>query len=397
MFDKRLMPITGINNAADYSALQKEGDYPSLQVRDAKNLNILPSGKIDMRAGIEKISELDVTTLWQSPLHGTVFAVIGDKWCVVNPANWSYEEIATIGEGQASHEILNHQVAVAGRNGLFVYNGIGAERLTIEETAPPFLAITGGSMQAGSYSLAASYVRDGKESSLSNLVEITIGENNGISVTLPLPMIEAPDCKIRLYMTNCNGKDLMRVGTYDQLSLTQEIVTMPKLGANPPFKDKSAMPTGSILRYWKGRLITANRNVLSFSEALAYHIHDERHGFIKLPQRITFVEPVEGGLWVGQVDHVLFLDGSDPKEFQLIRKSAQPPIPNSSTKISSNDIAGDLSQGSSPSVLWLAANGYVIGTTNGQCYEVQAGAIKGLSGNSGNTVVFERRVTTAIN
>ncbi|MGY2498914.1 hypothetical protein, partial [Klebsiella pneumoniae] len=83
------------------------------------------------------------------------------------------------------------------------------------------------------------------------------------------------------------------------------------------------------LKYWRGRLLIANGNVLRWSEALAYHLHDERHGFVQMPQRITFVQPVDGGIWVGQVDHVAFLAGAEPGALSLSRKASRAPIPGS--------------------------------------------------------------------
>ena len=90
----------------------------------------------------------------------------------------------------------------------------------------------------------------------------------------------------------------------------------------------------------------------AFSEPMAYHLHDERHGFVQMPQRITFVEPVDGGIWIGQVDHVAFLEGATPDALVMQRKTACAPVAGSSIQVLADTVGGDLSQGGSATVLW---------------------------------------------
>jgi hypothetical protein len=129
---------------------------------------------------------------------------------------------------------------------------------------------------------------------------------------------------------------------------------------------------------------------------MAYHLHDEKYGFVMLPQRITFIVPVEGGIWVGQVDHVVFLSGSQPNEMTFIRKTAHAPVPSSAIMVDSETVGGDISQGGAKSALWLAENGYVIGTSTGQIIELHAGTLHGITAKSGRSVRLGRRIITAL-
>ena len=61
-----------------------------------------------------------------------------------------------------------------------------------------------------------------------------------------------------------------------------------------------------------------------------------------MPQRITFILPVDGGIWVGQVTHVVFLTGNKPQDMSFQAKTTHAPVPDSAIEIDNNDI-GSLS------------------------------------------------------
>ena len=153
------------------------------------------------------------------------------------------------------------------------------------------------------------------------------------------------------------------------------------------------MPTGKYLSVWQGRLWQASANVIRFSQAMAYHLHDERHDFIQMPQAITFLEPVDGGIWVGQRDHVAFLQGINPSEFVLIRKTHQAPIEGSAVRMAietSEQISG------AQMVVWLSSVGYVAGMPDGTIAPYQSKNLKDISAKLGNSVRFNKRIITTV-
>ena len=77
-------------------------------------------------------------------------------------------------------------------------------------------------------------------------------------------------------------------------------------------------------------------------------------------------------------------------------KTTHSPVPDSAIEIDMNDIGGDISQGGGKTALWLAANGYVVGTSSGQIIELQAGILKGVTAKSGRSVRLGRRITTIV-
>jgi hypothetical protein len=116
---------------------------------------------------------------------------------------------------------------------------------------------------------------------------------------------------------------------------------------------------------------------------------------VQLPQRITFVYPVDGGLWVGQVDHVVFLRGTAPDGLALERKTSKRPVPGSAVELDA-ETAAEAAGGGQAVVAWLADNGYAMGTPDGGVIETRAGRLRGIAGNRATSIVFARRLTTAV-
>lgn len=395
MADIPLMPLAGINNVAEDAALQRGGDAARLYVRDAVNVDLTPAGKAELRPGVRRVTDAPYRHLWQSPLHRDTFATLGDQWGRVDPATWSHEPLATLGEGPVSHVVLNNLVCVAGKAGIFTYDGATAQRLTLDTPAAPLVLVGEGSLDAGAYGVAAAWLRGSLESAPSAITTVHVPASGALEITLPL-CLDTTVTGVRLYLTRPNGGELAREQDYALDAATIMVRVPPKLGAPAQFQHLSPMPTGLYLAYWRGRLLTAKANVLRFSEALAYHLHNERHGFVQMPQRITFVQPVEGGIWVGQVDHVAFLQGASPDSLSVIRKASAGPVPGSAILVPADVVGTNLAGGGSPVAVWLAENGYVAGTSEGGLVEIHSNVMRGITASAGTSVVLDRRLLTAV-
>jgi hypothetical protein len=384
------MPCKGMDNVSEDAALVQGGKEPYVFVRDAVNVNVTPAGKIEMVASGGKVTDSPYKGMWQSPLHKDVFAVFDGHWVKVSVRDWSHEQLAAIGHGDVSHAVLNNLVVVAGKHGLYTYDGRIAQPLTIQ-TPPSPIPDSAIADHTKTRSVAISWLRGSMESSLSDYVVM------GVSATMALPMVFDPTVTgVNIYSTSVGGTDMQLAGTVSRDTTSFLIESNHKLGMAAQFAHLSPMPTGKYLCYWRGRLITATANVIRFSEPLAYHLHDERHGFIQTSQRITFIQPVDNGLWVGQVDHVIFIQGTQPDDMEVSIKSAQAPIPDSAIQIASNDV-GDVSEGGNLVTVWLASNGYVAGNSAGQIVEYQARRISNISAQTSTTVRLGRRLLTAVN
>jgi hypothetical protein len=391
MAQSKLTPALGINTvSADDALVRKGGRF----VRDALNLDITPEGRADLRPSPTLVAGTPYANLWQSPLHGDVFATLRDMWVKVDPLSWECVDLAVVGEGVACHAVLNNKVVVAAPAGLFVYDGQRAEPLALP-TPPPPLVLTGqGSMLAGRYGVAVAWLRHGLESAPSPLVFVDGEADGALDITWPL-CLDATVTGMRLYITEPNGGEPLTVGDYPLGAAPLHLPLLPAPGRPSPFVHREPLPTGRYLAVWKGRLMTADTNVLRWSDALAYHLHDTRFNFILFPQRITFLVALDGGVWVGQVDHVVFLAGADPDSLTLQRKAARPPIPGSALMLPA-EYAGEASPDGGPVALWLAANGYVLGTAAGTLQEIHAQVLDNITGQRSTSVVLDGRIMTAV-
>lgn len=395
MPDVRLMPVFGINNTAEDAALYQQGEASRLYVRKAANVDVSPAGKVTSRAAVIQRSGEGYKNLWQSPLHGDVFASKDGKWLKMGMWEAPDVELADIGSGRVDHIVLNNLVCASTPNGLMTFNGSDAQRLTIDTPAKPLLMqSSGGSLLAGQYGVAVSWIRGGTESAVSDLATIQALDSSSMDVVFPFCMDESVTT-VRLYITRTDGGELLQHSEHPISTPQVTISALGKLGQAAKFRHLSPMPAGSHLCYWQGRIITASANVLRFSEAMAYHLHDERHGFIQMPQRITFIQPVGGGLWVGQVDHVAYLQGATPSEINIQRKQSQPPVPDSATIVDSEVVGGEMSAGGGQCAVWLARNGYVAGNPQGQLVELHSGILSKIHANYGSTALVGRRLYTS--
>lgn len=389
-----LFPLAGIDQEGADEALQVRGQVPRTYVRDAVNMSIAPTGGASLRPGARVVTAQPYANLWQNPLHGDAFATLGGQWGRVSPADWSFEALLDVGPGQVWHTVLNNEVVASTPRGLVRFDGQRAQLLALPTPGAPMLGISAGSLDAGSYSVAVSWLRGGMESAPSAISSVVLEAGQGISAALPW-CLEPDVTHARLYVTRTGGGVLGRGEDY-AISTTQvDLPALPAVGSPPPFRHMSPMPAGRYLAYWRGRLLVATANVLRFSQALAYHVHDERHDFVQLPQRITFVQPVDGGIWVGQHDHVLFLRGAAPDELTVERKACAAPVPGSASAAPA-DLLGELGQGGAGGAVWLARNGYVLGSAGGQIQEIHAGRLNAVHGTRGATALHGPRLVSAV-
>ena len=373
-------------------------------VRIANNIDINPNGTIELRSGKDKVSDMSIHHLWQSPLHKDVFGLYDGYWCVVNPYDWTVKKLTEIGNTPLYHALVNNRVVVAGQHGLYEYDGQTAKPLTIPTPPLPVVQGTKQGQDFGEYVsgldetthrartrvIAISYLVGQKEGGLSSTVKI-----DADSVTITLPMVfDRAITHINIYITEQGGAELKLLASVPKDTTEYRFDTGVILGKPATTQHLDSMMTGKYLALWRSRLVVAKSNVIYFSEPLNYHLTDERHNYIAMPQRVTFLEVVEGGIWVGQTTGVAFLQGVDIDEMTISHKAVQAPIADSSTQMPSETV-GELSNGGSTVALWLSANGYCVGTSDGSVVEYHAGVMNGITG-IGSTVQVGQRVVTAI-
>ena len=396
------MPIMGMDNVRPDEAMQVTGDSGRLHVREAVNVNVSEAGKVSLRDGARHVTGSKYESLWQSPLHKDVFGVLGSNLVKVNTVDWSHDVIGRVGHN-VRYCLLNNKVCISSTLGLMLFDGVQLRSLTIETPPVPKVNTSAqGALKAGKYTVAISWVGDVESAASESMtVEITgtvdsFDTYSSGSITVELPTVYDASVKaVRVYVSSRDGTQLMRYGEYDSATTIVEITNVEAVTAPMKFSHMAPMPAGDYLRLWKGRLVVATRNIIRFSEPLAYHIHDARYGYVAMPQRVTFIEPVEGGVWVGQGTHVVFLRGSSPSEFVFELGSNIAPVPNSAILIES-DVSNDASQGGRWCAMWLSERGYMLGTPEGHMLEYQSKNLQGITGVDSSTVRIDERIVTIV-
>ena len=388
---KRLTPLRGLDNVSDDESMSSFGRKPFVKLRDAVNVNISSSGRVQLRETGAVVTETPYKNLWNSPLHGDTFGTLNGELVKINPVDWSHESLNIELKGSVNYLVVNNFIIISDALALYKYDGASVIKLTIETPPEPMVRLSIGSLLDGTYTVAIAWSKDGRESGLSSSVSLN-GEG-GIELILPYNYSEDAD-QVVIYMTKRNGSELLKVATVAVNTATFTISSDKDLTRAAQFQHLSPMRTGKFLNLWRGRLLTADKNMLYFSQALNFHLCDERYDYIAFPQRVTFVEPVESGIWVGQSNTVVFLSGTDVKELNLVQTGVKPPVPGTALRVNS-DLLGELSAGLE-SILWLAENGYCIGTPSGNLIEAHANTLKGIAAKGGQSVRFDDRIVTVL-
>lgn len=390
---KRLMPIKGMDTVSNDDQLSSFAENGFVALKDAVNVDLNSSGKIHLRRSGSQVTPTMYKNLWQSSLHGDVFATLGLDLVRVNVSDWSCEILGHVGDVVIEYLIINNLVYISTGSEIFTFDGQILKKLTIDSPATPVLNLSSGELNQGTYTIAVSWVSSGKESALSGSASIDVANGQCINLLLPYCFESLIDSVV-VYCTTRDGGELRKLATLPIAQREFLITDIADLGRAAQFVNLSIMPSGKFTNYWQGRLLTANRNIIRFSQAMNFHLYDERYDYVAMPQRITFMMPTDGGIWVGQVDHVAFLSGTEPRTLQMLRKTAQAPVPSSAIYSDSEEL-GEIAQGGQV-VVWLSQHGYVVGTPQGQLIEPHANKIKGISAKVGQSVRFDQRLITVL-
>ena len=124
------------------------------------------------------------------------------------------------------------------------------------------------------------------------------------------------------------------------------------------------LPGGQWVEYWNGRLVVANGAQLVFSEPLRFGAYNPLTGYIQYPSRIEWVAALEGGIYVGLRDKVMFLAGSSLSELSQIEVAGKS-APGMALVVSSELISQEVAAGPRVAV-FFTSTGFAVGQANGQ-------------------------------
>jgi hypothetical protein len=362
--------------------LSDETSIPKGAARDMLNVDADNDGGFSTRSGFELVSAMtDAHSLWGSRdgsfglyVHGALL-----KRMVVNddvPLSATILTGLTLGAAMSFFEHAN-EVFFSNGHQLGVVTRTSCRLLGVQDPDPPGVAYSAaGTLPAGKYSLACSYVRaDGEESGLSAQVDITLAAAGGLTVTLPNSAAAAGAVDVRIYCTPANG-DVLYLAATAPVGLTDIFLGSLDLSKVADTRHLRRMPPGTAVRVFNGRLFTSRGDVLWFSEPFRYGLTSPRHNFVRFNSAITMIEPVMGGVFVGTQEAVYFLQGDGPGGFKQGLVSVNAPFQGSSTLVPTSALPKKLAeQGAGFAAVWLGAHGYSVGLPSGTALDVQSDRI----------------------
>ena len=383
--------------------ISSDTNLPMGAVRDAINVDIDRSGTIQSRAGYYRALALaGAHSVWTSEARNS-YCVSGgvlqslsfqDGSLSATPLPYTLEADLPL-----SYQDLNGEVVCANRSEILRIRADNTVvRLGVEDPSPPALAVSAGvgGLDAGRYGVAVTFLRGVEESGLSGAAWLDVSAGDGLSVVLPQPS-ESDVTGIRIYRTGANG-DVFYRAVDAPTGASPYVVGAGVLGRQTDTRFMVRMPGGHILRYWKGRLLCARGKNLLFSEPLRYGIFTPSENFVQFPHRILMVQPAEGGVFVGTKSGVTFLRGTTPSEWVAYNTGGEAPVAGTDIRIETSILKEDRDYGGAYAALWLAGNGFVVGTHDGNLVQAQAKRIRlpDTSG-AGAAVLFNRSIIAAIN
>lgn len=351
------LPSLGVDLLSDQTQMRRGS------VRVAENVDINVSGTFKRRDGFTTVVAGEGFHSAYTDARGTLVGR-GNSLFAIDEALAPSFLLDMAAPGPWDFTVYNGHTYVASRQALVFFPADGSAPRRVGVTPPvalPSLAAhTAGNLTAGTYAVAVSRLDDrGEESPTVALgtIELTAGLRlEGLAVEV--------GSKYRVYITPPNGDVLYLAAEFDAVFTQYVVADMPD-GAPRTSQNLRAMPAGDFVRGHAGRLYVARDDTLYFSEPLRPHLTDARSGFIQFVGDIRFVEPVEGGLYIGDDRGVWWLDGMDPSKSSLRRVSKPLAVRRSSLVVSSVHMAGQGDQPVADVAVWLSTEGYMIGRPDG--------------------------------
>lgn len=376
---KSIGPFVGLNNRVPDHQLaivergRKAGDY----LRNAVNVDLTASGTLQRRPGTEQVLPMSgAHSLW-SDEHAAFFVADGTLYQLSDTLQATALRTGLVPGRSVSYARVSGDV--------YWSNGLLIERITAGVSgpagvpplnpAPVVSAASGGSLPAGLYQVALTRrSASGEESGSTTPVQVSVPENGTISVT----GIAGGTDFVSVYMSPPNGDMLFRAAVLPAGQSVVSFPAMPALAGRLQTLLMRPMPAGQIVRYAHGRLLVASGSMLYFSEPFAPALHNPSKGYIPFPERITVVEPTDGGVYV-VADETYWLAGPDITQSEVVTK-----LPYGAVEGTSGQNPRD------KTVFWFSSQGLVVGTPDGQVKNLQEDAVSVDPASSGATLYREQ-------
>ena len=252
-----------------------------------------------------------------------ILAVAGGKLYEIAPNGEVTEKLSSVGDNVCFVNFLDTCYFADGTN-IYKYRprrDVYTVGIRPPENAPTGMVVSGGSLSAGKYSLAYTFVDlDGYESAPSPFANFTL-DSAGKSIVLNIATSSDPKVRQRrIYRTTANGSILFLDTIVNNNTTTSVTISRPdsEIVYKEVLKlDRAFLEGAKLLTVRGNRLFASVGSLIYFSE-LGKPEHISPFALqTSSGQEITGFAPTEGGIFVFTVDKIELLSGYDEKEFAL--------------------------------------------------------------------------------
>lgn len=371
----------GVQNA------REQTDVPLQALREAVNVDLLPSGKVRRRRGYQRIAEGRARCLFSS--HGSMFAVVGSELRMY--------------ESRTSYTVLRADMpelpVVYAEGALGTYWTNGAEIGLIEPNgimrsvwceSPGQAAVSAvagaGGLPAGLYQVALTWV-DGmlRESGSTLAAVLQVPAGGAISVSIPA---NPAAHRVRIYLTEANGEELQLHSEHDASTAA---VLLQKRPLGKPLRTQflEPLPAGQAIAAMDARLLVGVGRYLFASEPFAQGLHNPST-YVPLPAEIDMIAPVQrAGAFVGAGKRIYWLSGTTPDAWQIRAAHGAGAVRGSLCYVPERLLGNSSSNERRP--YWLGADGkFCYGRSDGTVEIIQRYHVANQNAESGASVVMEK-------
>lgn len=358
--------FTGINN------VQPEHRLGASDLLQAEDVDIGLSGEVSRRSGYTRLSEVCHKNLWQgagfllATTEGALISIAADASTTVLWPNIGPERVwyCNLPDGRTLFSTgLQRGIT----------DGAVAWPLTVPEPASlGAYDFAFGELEPGQYRYGLSHVR------LSDRAE------GPVRVSDPLDVLQGglrldglpqyPGHALNVYLSGRDGEGMFFAGQAQgrsfEFGAANSALVLPArtLGAQ-------VLPDGTLMAFWRGRVLVAQGKVLWASRPATPHLSDWRD-FKPMTADITAIVPVETGIYVGTTQDLIFLGGETFDSLTYNATKRGPVVLGSGIEAPGERIQLGDGSGSGRAALCIAGGEVVAGFDGGQTVSLTANRYK---------------------
>jgi hypothetical protein len=375
----------GVNNVA------REDAVPSNALRAATNVDLTAQGKVQRRAGYDRVyvSTIGTRSLWSD---GTT--AIFAEGTELKSLSTAYAATVLAGGLHPASHVSYADISTW----LYYSDGFVSGRVDLSSmTSRPWALNTpggcaavpsaAGGLDAGDYLVTIAYRTAGGELSGAPIAQkVTVVQGGGVTLTFSTPT-QAEVSHVRAYISGANGAEL-RYHSEVAVGTTTMTLGVMYLGAELPTYLLQPMPACEHIALFNGRLFGAHGQYLFFSKPYFYGLYHPANGFITFPYTVDMLASVsmgnsESGLLVGSGERTYYLSGAGPDKFDQKVVYPRGVVPGSLTYVPGSAFDPTLQLGTDLLPVWLATNGVL-------CVGAPGGRVQPLTEGRFVTAIHER-------